>query len=355
MLLIGLGSWIVLELSKVKRYLQDHLQEGLLIVVGTGPSIAEGIPGMGALAEHLKVAIPPRLVGAPDPAWARVAESLTAGNHLESAMEQITLLGATVDAIVVETARLVLKAERKVIEQVLAGSRVLPFSVFAKHLFKAARKFHLITTNYDRLIEVATEAVGIGVDSRFFGYLHAAADPKRSADAHRESFMSGKNASFRSQPCLCVHKPHGSLDWFDVGGRIVRCPIENERSPMVITPGTSKYKQGYQKAFDDHRTAGNRAVDHATRFLFIGYGFNDDHLEQHLCPGLKLSKPTVIITKVLSANATKILKESKGTEVLALSAVSDADLRTRIANQEGDELIVEERLWNLEGFNQGVL
>ena len=45
---------MTIELSRVKGHLQDHLQEGLLIVVGTGLSIAEGIPGMGLLADHLK-------------------------------------------------------------------------------------------------------------------------------------------------------------------------------------------------------------------------------------------------------------------------------------------------------------
>lgn len=54
-----------LDLSAVKRRLQDHLQEGLLIVVGSGLSAAEGIPGMGLLAEHLKREIPPRLTNAP--------------------------------------------------------------------------------------------------------------------------------------------------------------------------------------------------------------------------------------------------------------------------------------------------
>ena len=45
---------MALDLSEVKRQLQDHLQEGLLLIIGSGLSIAEGIPGMWPLAEHLK-------------------------------------------------------------------------------------------------------------------------------------------------------------------------------------------------------------------------------------------------------------------------------------------------------------
>jgi hypothetical protein len=79
-----------LELSTVKRRLQDHLQEGLLVVVGSGLSAAEGIPGMASLAAHLKREIPPRLAAAPDPAWGVVAAALDAGDNLEVAIGQPT-------------------------------------------------------------------------------------------------------------------------------------------------------------------------------------------------------------------------------------------------------------------------
>jgi len=338
----------------VKRRLQDHLQEGLLIVVGSGLSAAEGIPGMWSLAEHLKRVVPSRLASVPDPAWHVVVSALDAGDNLESAMDKANLRAETVGIIVSETAKLILGKERDVITKVLAGNRELPFTSFVKHLFKAGKKFHLITTNYDRLVEFATEAAEIGVDSRFFGYLHGRSAPKRSADAHRESFFSGKTSTFRSLQCLCVHKPHGSLDWFEVGDKIVRCPIETGAVPMIITPGAAKYRESFRVAFDDQRNAGNQAASTSNRLLFIGYGFNDDHLEQYLCPNRKLSKPTVIITEKLSENALKVISNSKETEVIALCAASKSDW-TRIVNQDGEELIVTEQLWNLDGFNKGVL
>ena len=343
-----------LELSTVKRRLQDHLQEGLLIVVGSGLSAAEGIPGMWPLAEHLNREIPPRLAAAPDPAWGVVAAALDAGDNLEVAMGKANLLSATVEMIVAETAQLISAKERNVFAKVLAGERELPFTPFVKHLFKAGKKFHLITTNYDRLIEFAAEAAEIGVDSRFFGYLHGRSDPKRSADAHRVSYFSGRTPAFRSLPCLCVHKPHGSLDWFKVGEKIVRCPIETGAVPMIITPGAAKYRESFRVAFDAQRTAGNQAASTANRLLFIGYGFNDDHLEQYLCPNLRLTKPTVIVTEKLTCNALKVINNSKGTDVIALCATPKSDW-TLIVNQDGEKLTVAEQLWNLEGFNKGVL
>ncbi len=310
---------------------------------------------MGALARHLKNVIPGKLTASPDPGWAAIVAALDAGDHLEAAMGKTALLSTTVDAIIEETAKLVSQKEKDVFESVLAGKKVLPFTTFAKHLFKAGRKFHLITPNYDRLIELATEAAGIGVDSRFVGHLYGRSDPKQSADAHRESYLSGKNVLFRPLPCLCVHKPHGSLDWFEVNEEVVRCSRELDASPVIITPGASKYRESFRWAFDEQRTSGNRGASSATRQLFIGYGFNDDHLEQYLCPGFKVSKPTVILTMELSENGRRIVANSKGVDVFALCAVSSTDLRTRIVHSGGEEVIVDEHLWSLEGFNKGVL
>ena len=310
---------------------------------------------MGALATHLKDVMSTYIADNPDPAWTDIVSALNKGDNLEGAMAKISLQKTTVDAIVAETAKLIAAAERKVIDSVLKGERELPFTVFAKHIFKAGKKFHLITPNYDRLIELAVEAAGIGVDSRFFGYLHACSDPKRSADAHRESFFSGRNASFRQLPCLCIHKPHGSLDWFELNGKLVRCPMPVGKPPIIITPGTSKYRESFRWAFDDQRTAGNRVAGNATRLLFIGYGFNDDHLEQYLCPDLRLTKPSIILAKHLTANAWKVMENSKTVSVTALCAVSDHDNRTRIVTSSGEEIVENEVLWNLEDFNKGVI
>ena len=73
-------------------------------------------------------------------------------------MGKVTLKPTTVDAIVSTTANLISTKEHDVFKRVLNGKKVLPFTVFVKHLFKAGRrKFHLITANYDRLVELATK------------------------------------------------------------------------------------------------------------------------------------------------------------------------------------------------------
>ena len=42
-----------MELSALKKQLQKHLGDGLVLVIGSGLSCAEGVPGTGPLGRHL--------------------------------------------------------------------------------------------------------------------------------------------------------------------------------------------------------------------------------------------------------------------------------------------------------------
>ena len=48
---------IVSDLHELKLLLQDHFRDGLVTVVGSGLSCAEGLPGMTELAEHLRTVV----------------------------------------------------------------------------------------------------------------------------------------------------------------------------------------------------------------------------------------------------------------------------------------------------------
>jgi hypothetical protein len=123
---------------------------------------------------------------------------------------------------------------------------------------------------------------------------------------------------------------------------------------LMITPGTSKYRKGYDTPFDYHRTAANRAIDSAAGFLIIGYGFNDDQLETHLRPQLSLGKPCLILTKALTPNATEVLENNRS--VLALTDYENSDERGTIYQQADAEYrYPHQRLWNLSDFVRGVL
>ena len=112
---------------------------------------------------------------------------------------------------------------------------------------------------------------------------------------------------------------------------------------MIITPGLNKYREGYSVPFDTHRAKANEEIDKAQRYIIIGYGFGDDHLETHLMQQLRAGKPSLIFTHSLSANAEKIVKECSG--ITAFCRVNSND--TRVLNGKGESIMSGVNLWDL--------
>ena len=165
----------------------------------------------------------------------------------------------------------------------------------------------VITTNYDRLIEIASEAAGLGVDTMFVGHHIGSMNERecRLSFCRDASMRKRSRVQFTYAKRVLLLKPHGSLDWFLMNDEPIRCPLPLEMSRLIITPGLNKFRSGYDRPFDRHRERANSEIDKASRFLIIGYGFNDDHLETHLSPQLRNGRPGLILTHSLSNNAEK--------------------------------------------------
>ena len=65
-----------MELSALKKELQKHLGDGLVLVIGSGLSCAEGVPGMGPLGRHLVTHIPASLSPDDNKLWEDIYPSL---------------------------------------------------------------------------------------------------------------------------------------------------------------------------------------------------------------------------------------------------------------------------------------
>src|SRR5258707_10804130 len=94
--------------------------------------------------------------------------------------------------------------------------------------------------------------------------------------------LRGKKPCIDHFPRAIVLKPHGSFDWYRNGTSAVRCSVELDAERLIITPGLNKYKAGYNAPFDKHRELANNHINRSAKLLVVGYGFNDDHLHNHL-------------------------------------------------------------------------
>lgn len=285
--------------------------------------------------------------------WSNLTQSISQGG-LEAALQGPELTGPLLNFIRAEVCRSILEAETSVIRKVLHGQQSLMFSELLPKLPQHVR-VPVITTNYDRLIELAAEMAGFQVDTKTQGFYHAQFSQTAGAYAYcSEVKIFKKTIRKVESKCVSLYKPHGSLDWVRVDGKPIRSAFASIGiSPLIIAPGQNKFQDGYEQPFDLHRDLGNKAIDNASRLLIIGYGFNDTHLETHIRPRIQAGTPTVVLTKELTPPAQELLTKAKGAIVLLED--QETDIGT-IIHIDGYRIKLNgEALWNVRGFLRGVL
>ena len=349
---LGRGPSKDMDLAKLKIKMQDHFKDGLVTIVGSGLSTAEGMPGMSGLATYLERNVPGRLVGPSRARWTQIADELGSGTDLESTLIKFPP-DADLEGLIVEiTAELIHDSETKILGRAIEGSVRLRFSRLLAHMLKPKGGIPVITTNYDRLIESAVELEGLRLDTLFVGSHVGMLNPDESRYSLCRGIKKVKREVIRTfADHALVLKPHGSLDWYMRGGQPVRCSTSLPR-PLIITPGLNKYQNGYNRPFDTHRSRANHEIDRASRFLVIGYGFNDDHLQTHLVPRISDGVPTLILTHGLSGKASQIARTSPS--VIALTC-SDDGRGTVVMTNGSSEVVPDSMMWDLGGFVEEVL
>lgn len=345
-----------MELHSVKLRLQEHLSDGMVTVVGSGLSCAEGLPGMGELANYLLTNIGSNLEEDDSTAWKEIGR-LILSKGLEAALLAMPPTPALETAISSATAELISERERSVISEVFSGKRKLRLTRLLSHLVKPPSGLTIVTTNYDRLVEIAAEEADLGADTMFTGRFAGQLNENES----RMSFCRGitmkprraASLQFRQRAIVC--KPHGSLDWYARNGRPVFYAGElTGVSRLIITPGHNKFRNGYESPFDHHRSKANEAIDRASRFLVLGYGFNDDHLETHLSPRIRAGKPTLMLTHSLSAVARDFA--FKFPSVIALEHAQKSGVTGTNAIIEQQEFFFPNiAIWDVDSFVTEVL
>lgn len=343
-----------MELSALKKLLQEHFGDGLVLVIGSGLSCAEGVPGMSALGHHLVTHIPASLSPDDNKLWEAI-HPLIETEGLEAALLKHAPTPSLEAAIVQSTGDFIATAEANIISEVFTNARTLRLTKLIPHLLKPDTGIPIITTNYDRLAELACEEAELGVDTMFCGHFAARLEPQDSYWSFCRSVkLVGKNVRYKFAPKANVFKPHGSLDWYHREGNPVRYAGALPLPRLIITPGLNKFRSGYESPFDKHREKANDAIDKARRFLIIGYGFNDDHLETHLTPRIKAGVKTVILTYWLSPKAREIATVNKS--VIAAEFHEDSGIfGTRFIINGAEIFYPDLDYWDLDGFVKGVL
>ena len=336
-----------MSIEDVSRLAQTCIQHHPVIVLGSGASVPHNIRGMGALAKLLDDHLTTEGQDEKD-AWTEIQTALSDGDGLEEALQKTTAPASLVRRIVEHTWLTIAADDLALLQRAAIGEEVMPLSDLIRGLFKSTNAMiHIVTPNYDRVAEYAADVAD---------YIHATGFVpgfiRRREGADTITVQKGRYPA----RIVRIWKVHGSLDWFeDAQGQVVSLPLSDALpagfSPLIVTPGISKYERTHDEPFRSAIQGADAALGAANAVLCIGYGFRDRHIQPKLVERCRQKNvPIVVLARTLTDEAKGFLRTNAGTAYLAMESCEEG---TRFFTHDvADGAVIEGRqLWSFPNFN----
>lgn len=326
----------------IAKQAQEYYSHRPTIIIGSGASAALGLSGMGALATHLienvKIDALPEKDGE---SWGEFCKLLHDGTDLETALHQVPLSDELTNRVVEQTWQLINPEDIGVYKDSLATPAFFALGQLFSAMFNSTHSaIEVITTNYDRLVEYACEQEGY---HHYTGFSHGYT--RRLVD----------RSHLTAQRSVNIWKVHGSLDWFKNGadetvglGQVSYIP--DDYQAQIITPGIDKYRLTHLDPFRQVISHSDAAIHKANSYLCVGFGFNDQHIQEKLVHKCIREKSMItIITWGLTEAAKKFL-ESGVPNYIAIER-GETDMQSIIhSSQLGTPVTVDGDFWSLAGY-----
>lgn len=324
-----------MDLKNIFIKVQNIINDVPLLLVGTGASIPYGIPGMKGLSEYLLDTLREEYID--DPAWVNISARLESGIDLESAMTNIMPEPSQklVADITKKTWEIITQYDLKCGETTMIEKQS-DLSVLLKYLYRTSNSnINIITTNYDRLLEYSCDKAEIETNDGFEGSCHK---------------WFSQN-SFKSRDIVNIIKVHGSLDYFkNASGTTVSIPLQSKIPdgfiPDIIPPGSNKYRNVLMGIHRDLLQTADTFINNASSYMCIGYGFNDEQIQEKILCGIKAGKPILVVTKDITDNAVALISNNSNNYVI----VTEDDTDKTNFNINGNVTIVEGNYWTIPGI-----
>ena len=326
---------------------QDCISKSPVIILGSGASAAYGIPGMPELKNCLLQTPCPTSSQADDATkWEEFLATLGT-TDLETALNSVQISETLTKLVVESTWDYLAPYDYKIFERTIIDRNIFPLTNLFQHLFNSTRhEVHVVTPNYDRLAEYAADSGNLAHYTGFnFGHIRG-----RAVNGRPYVYIGS-----RPTRTVNIWKVHGSFDWFrDSDGSVVGLPISNSRPPevfpVIVTPGIEKYRITHDEPFLSIKTEADKALRNAGAYLFVGYGFNDTHLQTTLVERCRAKEvPLVLLTKTVSPTAKKFLSSGKCGRYLAIEE-SSSGCRIYSKKFPSGEEIIGDPIWRLGKF-----
>jgi len=326
-----------------QKQAQDYYSQVPAIILGCGASAAFGISGMGALANYIIANVDTTdLDDKAQECWQQFCGLLKGGTDLETALHQIALPEVLTQRVIINTWELINQEDLAVLRTSFQESDLFPLGQLIRAMFRSAlQRISIITTNYDRLCEYACDQEGIHHYTGFsHGYIRRLVD---------DNYL-------QSQRKVNIWKVHGSLDWFktqasETCGLGVQQTIPEGYQPQIITPGVEKYRLTHFEPYRTTITQADNALQQAASYLCIGFGFNDQHIQEKLIERCVRDNASItVVTYGLTEAAKYFLFESGVKNYLAIERGKHDDQSIIHSSQLDKPIVVEDNYWNLRGY-----
>ena len=246
------------------------------------------------------------------------------------------------------------------------GTATWPATGLFEHLVNNVSEsdpsLHVVTPNYDTLFEHACDAAGICYTDGFMGVMERRMDWSgafRSLVSPQTGIYSSRTKRVgKLRKHARLYKVHGSLSFFFHKNSLIENTSWMWDPPqfahrVMITPGFTKY-ESLQHHRQELLGSADKAVERSSRFLFLGYGFNDSHLERYINEKLTTqSCQGLIVTRDSNPRIQSLLNESENLW-LVCKVQDDQSEGTQIHNGRYSSPLVlpNLRLWDIAEFSR---
>lgn len=340
--------------NSIYKTFQEICRQVPIVILGSGPSCAAGIPGMKALAERLLEEFKNKV----SDEWTKISDELRVNVDLETAFNR-TLPDEMLSKEIVKTVGdYVSEKDKEVREKYFNRQITIPVGRLINYY--RLEILTIITPNYDCLVEYCCDELKIHCYTGFVGYFRKTLDFEK---AEREMgyidtviVNRKRRRNVKITPHVKLFKVHGSIDWYDFNDNTISdiSLIENGKyadKRLIIIPGDRKYSEAFHEPYRELIQKADGLLRSGRSFLMIGYGFNDDHIQEILVKRLlEDEKPGIIISKGLSKKAKELLSDCPN-----LWGISQKNSSTVICNKDTEYEISDIELWRIDEFVKDVL
>lgn len=332
-----------MEKEALIKQLQSWTNNIPLIILGSGASVPFKLPSMWILGDHIKKSI--NFSDHNDQnQFKEFVKEFDETEDLESTLTKLQLGPNVLAEIVNKTWELVSKADLEAYEHFIKKDVDFPLTnLITYFLNTAGKKVSIITTNYDRLAEyassIAKAIICNGYSQNLIGHF------SNSIQSNNLASLKGYNGQVN------IWKVHGSLDWFkSKEDDNIQLPnrqnIPQDYSPLIVTPGLSKYSETHNEPYRTIFTQADSEIEKANGFLCIGYGFNDIHVQPKLITQIKNQKPIIVITKELTPKTKQSIIDNNCKNYMLIEEANSKDTRI-FSSKFGEYTIENTKYWEL--------